>query len=105
MARLDGLRIRLLPLRSRVEEVPYLFTRLLKARLGSAPDVDAAVVERLCCHRWPLNIREVVNLAKRVVALHGHEKVLKRSHLVDLLGDFEPAKKTAAAPAASRPSR
>jgi len=100
MARLDGLRIKLLPLRSRVEEVPYLFTRLLKTRLGSAPGIDAAVVERLCCHRWPLNIREVVNLAKRVVALHGHEKMLKRSHVVDWLGDFEPAKKTAAAPAA-----
>ena len=100
MARLDGLRIKLLPLRSRVEEVPYLFTRLLKTRLGSAPGIDAAVVERLCCHRWPLNIRELVNLAKRVVALHGHEKMLKRSHVVDWLGDFEPAKKTAAAPAA-----
>jgi DNA-binding NtrC family response regulator len=100
MARLDGLRIKLLPLRSRVEEVPYLFTRLLMARLGSAPAVDATVVERLCCHRWPLNIREVVNLVKRVVALHGHEKMLKRSHVVDWLGDFEPAKKTAAAPAA-----
>lgn len=99
MARLDGLRIRLLPLGSRVEEVPYLFTRLLMMRSGTAPSVDAAAVESLCCHRWPLNIREVVNLAKRVVALHGHEKMLKRSHLVDLIGDVAPPKKTAAVPA------
>jgi transcriptional regulator of acetoin/glycerol metabolism len=87
MARLDGLRIRLLPLRSRVEEVPNLFRRRLMIRSGPTPSVDAAVVETLCCHRWPLNVREVTNLAKRVLALHGHEKVLKRSHLVTLMGD------------------
>ena len=53
-------------------------------------------METLCCHRWPLNIREVTNLAKRVLALHGHEKMLKRSHLVTLMGDgaLEPARKT-----------
>jgi len=95
MARLDGLRVRLLPLRSRVEEVPNLFTRLLRMRSGPAPGFDAAIVERLCCHRWPLNIREVVNLAKRMVALHGDEKMLKRSHLVELLGDVESASKAA----------
>jgi len=94
MARLDGLRIRLLPLRARVEEVPNLFTRLLKAKSGSPPAVDAAVVESLCCHRWPLNIREVTNLARRVAALHGHEKILKRSQLAALLGERGPANKT-----------
>ena len=63
---------------------------------GPTPGVDAAVVETLCCHRWPLNIREVTNLAKRVLALHGHEKTLKRSQLATLMGDgaFEPARKT-----------
>ena len=96
MARLDGLRIKLLPLRSRVEEVPNLFRRRLMIKSGPTPGVDAAVVETLCCHRWPLNIREVTNLAKRVLALHGHEKMLKRSHLVTLMGDgaLEPARKT-----------
>jgi DNA-binding NtrC family response regulator len=51
-------------------------------------------VEKLCCYRWPLNIRELTNLAKRVVALHGHEKILKRSDLVALMGDSEPAIET-----------
>jgi transcriptional regulator with PAS, ATPase and Fis domain len=102
MARLDGLRVKLLPLRSRVEEAPHLFARLLKARSGAggAPAVDAGVVERLCCHRWPQNIREVVNLAKRVVALHGDEKILKRSHLVALMGETEEAPKKTDAGAA-----
>jgi DNA-binding NtrC family response regulator len=95
MARLDGLRVKLPPLRSRVEEVPSLFTRLLRANAGTraAPVVDAAAVEKLCCHHWPLNIRELTNLARRVVTLHGHEKVLKRSHLVALMDDARPTTK------------
>jgi DNA-binding NtrC family response regulator len=104
MARLDGLRIRLLPLRSRVEEVPNLFMRLFTAKAGRAPGIDAAVVETLCCHRWPLNIREVTNLAKRAVALHGHETTLKRSQLAALLGDVEPAGKAAPAAVDAEPS-
>jgi DNA-binding NtrC family response regulator len=105
MARLDDLRIRLPPLRSRVEEVPYLFARLLAAKASArgAPSVDAAVVERLCCHRWPLNIRELTKLANRVLALHGDEKTLKRSHLAALMGDSEPA--TKAGPAAVEAKR
>jgi len=103
MARLDGLRIKLLPLRSRVEEVPSLFTRLLKMKSGQAPGVDASVVETLCCHRWPLNVREVVNLAKRVVALHGHEKMLKRSQLAALMNVAEPAAKAEPAKTAAPP--
>jgi two-component system NtrC family response regulator len=101
MARLDGLRIRLPPLRSRVEEVPYLFTRRLMIKSGPTPGLDAAAVEALCCHRWPLNIREVVNLAKRVVALHGHEKLLKRSHLAALMNVAERAAKAEPAKAAA----
>ena len=103
MARLDGLRVRLLPLRARVEEVPYLFARLLKTKAGAqaAPGVDASVVEKLCCHRWPLNIREVANLAKRVAALHGGEKILKRSQLAALMNDPPPAAKAEPGPAPS----
>jgi DNA-binding NtrC family response regulator len=95
MARLDGLRVRLPPLRSRVEEVPFLFTRLLKAKADgqSSPGIDAAVVERLCCHRWPLNIRELTNLVQRVHALCGHERTLKRTQLVELMGDSDPGSK------------
>jgi two-component system response regulator AtoC len=107
MARLDGLQVRLPPLRARVEEVPHLFTRLLEARSGAqgAPQIDAAVVERLCCYRWPLNIREVTNLVQRVIALHGHERLLKRGHLAGLMGDHAPSsKREPAAVAVASPS-
>ena len=66
---------------------------------GPTPGVDAAVVETLCCHRWPLNIREVTNLAKRVLALHDQDKILKRSQLVALMGDAAPARKADPSPA------
>jgi two-component system response regulator AtoC len=85
-ARLDGIHVRLPPLRSRVEEVPYLFTRLLAANAPgrTVPQMDAAFVERLCCHDWPFNIRELSLLVRKVLALHGREKVLRRSHLSEL---------------------
>jgi DNA-binding NtrC family response regulator len=85
-ARLNGLHVRLPPLRDRVEEVPHLFTRLLRARASqeAAPEVDAGLVERLCCYDWPLNIRELALLVRKLLALHGREKVLKRSHVPEL---------------------
>jgi transcriptional regulator of acetoin/glycerol metabolism len=87
-ARLDGLHVRLPPLRSRIEEVPYLFARLLAAHAPeqAAPQVDAAFVERLCCHDWPFNIRELSLLVRKLLALHGGERLLKRSHVADLMG-------------------
>jgi len=93
MARLNGLRVRLPPLRDRVEEVPYLFTRLLKAKSAgkNVPGLDALLVEKLCCHRWPLNIRELNNLVQRVIAIHGQEPILKQSHVVPLMDDPEPS--------------
>lgn len=88
LARLDGLYVELLPLRSRVEEVPFLFTNLLRAHAGGRepPQIDAAVVESLCCYEWPLNVRELTNVAKKIVALHGNEETLKRAQVVSLLG-------------------
>jgi transcriptional regulator of acetoin/glycerol metabolism len=84
-ARLNGLTVRLPPLRSRLEEVPSLFARLLAAHAtGTAPAMDAGFVERLCCYRWPLNVRELALLARKLLALHGREGVLKRSHIPEL---------------------
>ena len=83
-ARLNGLVVRLSPLRSRREEVPSLFAHLIAAQ-ATAPVMDAGFVERLCCYRWPLNVRELGLLARKLLALHGREKVLKRSHVPELV--------------------
>jgi transcriptional regulator with PAS, ATPase and Fis domain len=71
-ARLDGLVVVLPPLRERVAEIPALFTKLLEGCTGAAtpPRLHAKLVESLCVHDWPFNVRELANLARRVVALH-----------------------------------
>lgn len=72
LARLEGVTIRLPPLRARVADVPALFSRaFLEQSAGQAPALDAEFVERLCLHDWPFNVREVVLLAKRLRVLCG----------------------------------
>ncbi|HEY3256746.1 MAG TPA: helix-turn-helix domain-containing protein, partial [Polyangiaceae bacterium] len=81
-ARLDGLTVRLPPLRERRAEIPYLFTRLLVEGSGARPPaVDVRVVERLCLYDWPFNVRELGLLVKRLLVLHGAEPILKVQHL------------------------
>jgi DNA-binding NtrC family response regulator len=81
-ARLSGLVIRLPPLRERTEEVPSLFSLMLARHAGAALQaLDRRVIEALCLHDWPFNVRELDLLARRLLALHGHEPVLRRTHL------------------------
>jgi transcriptional regulator with AAA-type ATPase domain len=81
-ARLDGLTLRLPPLRDRIEDVPYLFARLLHQGSGGRPPaVDPLLVEQLCLHDWPLNVRELATLVRRLLVLNGHEERLKVAHL------------------------
>ena len=72
LARLDGLTVRLPPLRDRPEEVPQLFNRLVEAACGTAapPRLDPLLVERLCAYDWPFNVRELALLVRRLVAQH-----------------------------------
>jgi transcriptional regulator of acetoin/glycerol metabolism len=91
-ARLDGLSVRLPPLRERPAEIPYLFAHLLLDHSGSRPPaVDVRLVERLCLYDWPFNVRELVLLVKRLLVLHGADRVLKLGHLPErmLAGDDE----------------
>ncbi|HLK93120.1 MAG TPA: sigma 54-interacting transcriptional regulator [Polyangia bacterium] len=82
LARLDGLAVRLPPLRRRREDVLPLFAHLL-AELGQgrAPAIESDFAERLCMHDWPFNVRELVLLAKRLLTLHGGEVTLRAQHL------------------------
>jgi transcriptional regulator with PAS, ATPase and Fis domain len=81
-ARLDGLTVRLPPLRERREEVPYLFALTLAELRRDRPiAVDAKLVERLCLYDWPLNVRELVQVVRRLQVLHGHEPRLRASFL------------------------
>ncbi len=81
-ARLDGLTIRLPLLRERKQEIPYLFSYLLQLHSGGRPpEVEPRLVEQLCLYDWPFNVRELDLLVRRLLVLHGHEPLLRRSFL------------------------
>lgn len=85
-ARLDGISVDLPPLRKRIADVPTLFSQLLAAHgSGRVPALDVELVERLCLHDWPFNVRELVGLAKRLMVLHGQEVTLEVAHLPEVM--------------------
>ena len=63
--------LRIPPLRERKEDAALLFAhfaRAAAARFGrAAPEIGAAVAERLATHDWPGNVRELGHFAERVV--------------------------------------
>jgi DNA-binding NtrC family response regulator len=83
LARLEGLTVRLPPLRERIEEVPYLFAKLIEQHRGAAGParLDPLLVEHLCAHDWPFNVRELVLLVRRLLALHPGAAVLDHAML------------------------
>jgi transcriptional regulator of acetoin/glycerol metabolism len=82
LARLDGITVRLPPLRERLGDVPELFQRIFALEnAGVAPAVEADFVERLCLYDWPFNVREVVLLAKRLRVLCDPQKSLRARDL------------------------
>jgi len=81
-ARLDGLTVVLPPLRERRDDIVPLFREFLREHAGgSPPALDPKLAEALTLYDWPLNVRELVGLARKMLLTHGGEPVLKRSHL------------------------
>lgn len=73
--RINGVSLRLPPLRERKEELPALldsfleeFSRELKRK---RPEVSKEEMEILMSHEWPGNIRELQNIAKMMIVLGG----------------------------------
>jgi DNA-binding NtrC family response regulator len=92
LARLDGITVRLPPLRERPGDVPALFTRTFTAESGGpAPALEADFVESLCVYDWPFNVREVVLLARRLRILCGAQPLLRARDLPPaMLPEAEP---------------
>jgi transcriptional regulator with PAS, ATPase and Fis domain len=81
-ARLAGLELKLPSLRERREEIAPIFLATLQDQLRSGtPAVDANLIERLCIYDWPFNVREVIQLARQIAVLHGHEPPFTEAHL------------------------
>jgi transcriptional regulator with PAS, ATPase and Fis domain len=68
LARLDGFTFVLTPLRGRKEDIVALFRQLL-AEHGNPLDVEPRFIESLLLYDWPLNVRELVLTARRLLAL------------------------------------
>ncbi|HYQ02886.1 MAG TPA: sigma 54-interacting transcriptional regulator [Polyangiaceae bacterium] len=82
LARLNGVTLYLPPLRERRADVALLFTHFLRElRPDDSPELEPEFVERLVLHDWPFNVREVLQLARRLAVLQGAESVLRVQHL------------------------
>jgi len=80
-ARLDGLTLVLPPLRARRADVVPLFQQFARQHAAALPALDPKFVEALCVYDWPLNVRELALLVRRLLGLHGHEPRLLKAHL------------------------
>ncbi len=81
-AYLSALTVVLPPLRERREDIPGLFAHLLQRHWqGPLPSVDPRLVERLCCHHWPYNVRELDQLSSYLSDAHPQESRLRIAHL------------------------
>jgi transcriptional regulator with AAA-type ATPase domain len=99
LARLDGLTVKIPPLRERREDIVPLFEHFLAEHGGGhAPAIDAKLVEQLLLYDWPLNVRELVLLARRLMAVHGKEPKLSSSQLPERM------QRPSDQPAARKPS-
>ncbi|MGE0710537.1 MAG: sigma 54-interacting transcriptional regulator [Planctomycetota bacterium] len=103
--RLDVIRVEVLPLRERREDILHLF-RYFLAELGArygleAPEVGAEFLEGMLEFRWPGNVRQLENFAERML-LTGPGSCVTRRDFQDLLRPAELTRR-AAAPAEPEP--
>jgi DNA-binding NtrC family response regulator len=70
--RLDVLRLRVPPLRDRLEDIPALTTHLLHRIAGDQPHaIDDQAMDMLCGHAWPGNVRELYHTLERAWLVGG----------------------------------
>lgn len=84
--RINGVCLRLPPLRDRKEDIPILLDLFLKkyASLFGLPEprLGSTTIDLLLQHAWPGNVRELENFARKIVALRD-----ERLALGDMLSD------------------
>ncbi|MEI9937242.1 MAG: sigma 54-interacting transcriptional regulator [Pseudomonadota bacterium] len=94
LARLAGMSVSLPTLRERRADVAPLFQHFINHYSGGRPpEIEAKLIEALCVYDWPSNVRELEQLSRQLLAVHGLEPMLKRSSL--------PAQQQARLPATS----
>lgn len=101
LARLAGMSVSLPPLRERPADVAPLFQHFINHYAGGRPpELEAKLVESLCVYDWPSNVRELEQLSRQLLAVHGLEPMLKRSQLpAQLLARLPPTSESIPPPA------
>lgn len=86
--RLAMLKLRIPPLRERMDDIPLLARELLMKLGNGSKQITPAMMKRLKEYDWPGNIRELDSLINRYVVLLGTEKH-DDDLLADLLGELQ----------------
>ncbi len=74
--RLNVVRLRLWPLRERVEDIPLLIKFFLdKFAQGKDVDISPEAMKALCSYRWSGNVRELEHVMERAVLLARNDKI------------------------------
>jgi two-component system nitrogen regulation response regulator NtrX len=73
--RLNVIPIHIPSLRERREDIPLLLSHFLKELGKTTCEIDTDAAQLLCAYDWRGNIRELRNLAERIVVLHTGERV------------------------------
>lgn len=80
--RLNVVRLRLPPLRERVEDVPqivdFFLQSLARSKKTKARKVSPEALAILCRHRWPGNVRELENLVYRSAVIAQSDTILPK---------------------------
>lgn len=83
--RINGMCLRLPPLRERKEDIPLLtevFLTKHAAKLGrKRPTISEGTLNRFMEYSWPGNIRELENVVKKLVALGDEQRVVEELSL------------------------
>jgi two-component system response regulator AtoC len=91
--RINGVHLRLPPLRDRKEDIPALLEFFFKKYTSlferQEPKVSASTMSLLLQHSWPGNIRELENVARKIVALG--DELLATHDLMAEMGSKAPA--------------
>ncbi|MGY0194994.1 sigma-54-dependent Fis family transcriptional regulator [Leptothrix sp. BB-4] len=81
--RLNGLAVRLPPLRERSDLMP-LVERILERECGrNAPTLSTEVVRLFQAYAWPGNVRQLFNVLRTACVMAAGERVITRDHLSD----------------------
>ncbi|MCL5020961.1 MAG: sigma-54 dependent transcriptional regulator, partial [Bacteroidetes bacterium] len=87
--RIDGVSIKLPPLRDRPDDIPLLIKHFVKKFAGdSPPEFDAEAFSLLTNYRWPGNVRQLENVIERAVLL-AHGRKIEVYHLPEEIQNQE----------------